>query len=322
MVTCLQVRIPRGIRKASRSPLLLCSPTSAPTQGACCTDYRLTTDMRKKTEPKTEADPRNNLNLLTNKQWMMETKSVWFSRPPRRGQLKIQHPATFAEPDVVRLLEFFTRPGEAVLDPFVGSGSSLVACAQCGRIGTGIELVDSWAEVARARLSEQDEGHEQTVLVGDARRVLPGIGENSFQFVVTSPPYWMILHKDWDHKVKAERKSRNLDTRYSDHEADLGNVQSYEEFLNELAGVFAECSRVLVPRRYMAVIVSDFRHKSRFVSYHADLSRSIETVGFSLEGITVLVQDNKNLYPYGVPFAFVSNIHHQYILIFRNKKTR
>ena len=38
---------------------------------------------------------------------------------------------------------------------------------------------------------------------------------------------------------------------------------------------------------------------------------------FSLEGITILVQDSKNLYPYGIPFAFVSNIHHQYILVFR-----
>ena len=93
----------------------------------------------------TQVDPRNLLNELTNRQWMMETKSVWFSRPPQRDELKAQHPATFAESDIIRLIEFFTRPGMTVLDPFLGSGSTLVACAQCGRAGVGIELVEHWA---------------------------------------------------------------------------------------------------------------------------------------------------------------------------------
>lgn len=263
-----------------------------------------------------EGDPRNKLNELTNTQWMVETKSVWFSRPPQRDKLKHQHPATFAESDIVRLIEFFTKPGEKVLDPFVGSGSSLVACAECGRSGTGIELVERWVEIAGRRL---DGAEGQTLLAGDARKVLPGITDAAFDFVVTSPPYWMILQKDWDHKVKAERKSKGLSTRYSDEQDDLGNVQSYDDFLAELGKVFAECRRVLNKREYMCVVVSDFRHKSRFVAYHADICRVIESVGFSLEGITILVQDSKNLYPYGIPYAFVSNIHHQYILVFRRE---
>ncbi len=283
----------------------------------------------------TQVDPRNLLNELTNRQWMMETKSVWFSRPPQRDELKAQHPATFAESDIIRLIEFFTRPGMTVLDPFLGSGSTLVACAQCGRAGVGIELVEHWAEVSRQRIancrvdSPSTSGREagappstpstvaQQVLHGDAREVLPTLPDDSFDFVVTSPPYWSILLKDWDHKVKAERKSKGLQTRYSDQADDLGNTPSYEDFLNELGKVFAECRRVLVPKRYMCVVVSDFRHGSEFIAYHSDISRVMTSAGFTLEGITILVQDSKNLYPYGVPFAFVSNIHHQYILTFR-----
>ena len=146
---------------------------------------------------------------------------------------------------------------------------------------------------------------------------MPTLEDESFDFIVTSPPYWMILRKDLDHKVKAERKSKGLQTRYSDDENDLGNLESYDEFLAELGKVFAECRRVLKKKRYMCVVVSDFRHKSRFVAYHADMSRIVESAGLSLEGITILVQDNKNLYPYGIPYAFVSNIHHQYMLVFR-----
>ncbi len=90
-------------------------------------------------------------------------------------------------------------------------------------------------------------------------------------------------------------------------------------FLNELAKVFGECYRVLKNGKYMVVVVSDFRHGSRFVPFHNDLSEAVRSVGFSLEGITILVQDSKNLYPYGMPYAYVSNIHHQYILIFRKQ---
>ena len=262
-------------------------------------------------------DPRNKLNGLPNTEWMIHTKSVWFSKPPQRDKLKVQHPATFAESDIVRLLEFFTKPGEKVLDPFVGSGSTLVACAQCGRNGVGIELIDHWAEVARSRVAQKGLLTEQTVISGDARDVMPTLAEESFELIVTSPPYWAILRKDWDHKVKAERKAKGLETRYSDDRNDLGNLPSYEVFLGELGKVFAECRRVLKKRRYMCVIVSDFRHKSRFVAYHADVAHIVESAGFSLEGITILVQDNKNLYPYGIPYAFVSNIHHQSVLVFR-----
>lgn len=271
---------------------------------------------------KSAVDRRNSLNELSNREWMMRTKSVWYSRPPKRDDLKALHPATFAESDVARLIEFFTKSGQRVLDPFVGSGSTLVACAQTGRCGVGIELVEHWAGIARQRAGEGALfPTDQRVIVGDARVRMAEFDDESFDFIVTSPPYWSILRKDWDHKVKAERKSKGLQTRYSDEPDDLGNTASYEEFLAELGKVFAQCRRVLKRKRYMCVIVSDFRHGSKFIPYHADISRVIESVGFSLEGITILVQDSKNLYPYGIPFAFVSNIHHQYILTFRKNGT-
>lgn len=265
-------------------------------------------------------DQRNKLNELTNRQWMMETKSVWFSKPPQRDKLKAQHPATFAESDIVRLIEFFTKPGERVLDPFLGSGSTLVACARSRRSGVGIEVISRWADIAKKRIDAENSELEQRVFVGDSRETMSGIAPDSIDFVVTSPPYWSILLKDKDHKVKAERTSKGLQTRYSDEPNDLGNTKSYEEFLAELGKIFEQCKRALRLKRYMCVIVSDFRHKSKFIAYHSDISRLIESVGFSLEGITILAQDSKNLYPYGLPFAFVSNIHHQYILVFRKNK--
>ena len=290
-------------------------------------------------EPK--HDVRNRLNELNNVEWLKFTKSVWESRPPGRDQLKMQHPATFAENDIEKLILFFTKKRGRVIDPFSGSGSTLIACLDTGREGLGIELVDKWITISNQRLERAKEiGRSLTnpsqfvrdreellnqpaleIMQGDSRTVLNQIAAESFDFVVTSPPYWAILTKAKDHKSKRERLSKGLPTKYSEDKRDLGNAPSYREFLRELTKVFSECYRVLKQGKYMVIVVSDFRHGSKFIAFHNDLSQAVQKVGFSLEGITILVQDNKNLYPYGMPYAFVSNIHHQYILIFRKQKS-
>ncbi len=276
---------------------------------------------RAQSKPAVEkVDPRNKLNDLSNRQWLILTKSVWESIAPPRDPLKLDHPATFSEEDVARLIALFTKRGQRVLDPFVGSGSTLVACAMTEREGVGIELVEHWVKVARRRalnaLEQMADPIALRVIQGDAAEVLDTLADESFDFIVTSPPYWKILRKDKGMKTKAERKSKGLKTRYSDDPRDLGNIEDYGEFLSRLAEVFARCHRVLKYGAYMAVIVSDFRHGKRFVMYHADLARRIEEAGFLLQGITVLVQNNKNLYAYGIPYRFIPNVHHQYILIF------
>ena len=256
----------------------------------------------------------NRLNDLGNREWLVETKSFWFSQAPPRDKLKSQHPATFSEKDIERLIRLFTKSAELVLDPFLGSGSTLLACHASGRRGVGIELIPKWAQVARERLGLLSDSGDYQVIEGDALTQLAALEPDSFDFLVTSPPYWSILEKK-GMKVQAERQNKGLPTKYSDNPHDLGNITDYEEFLDRLAEVFAEGRRVLKPGRYAAVIVSDFRHGPKFVLFHADLARRLEEIGLALKGITLLLQDNKNLYPFGVGHSFVSNIHHQYILI-------
>ena len=160
---------------------------------------------------------------------------------------------------------------------------------------------------------------------GDSCVELPKLSDNSFDFVVTSPPYWGILHKQ-DQKVLRNRVANNLDTQYSESSRDLGNVVDYSEFLATLCDkVFLQCARVLRKNKYMAVVVSDFRDKGDFISFHSDLiyllnNRQIQGGGvLVLQGIKILIQNHKSLHPYGYPFSYVENIHHQYILIFRKR---
>lgn len=277
-----------------------------------------------------KVDPRNNLNDLTAKQWIAETVSVWIQKGlganHADAQIEKQHPAPFSFSDVSRLIRFFTKSGNVVLDPFVGVGSTLKACALEGRIGIGFELNPRYASLAKQRLQKEVHGlfaslYPQDIRVGDSRILAKELEPNSIDFVVTSPPYWNILHKQ-DHKVKQERIANGLDTRYGKDELDLGNIHDYEEFLGELAKILGSCAQALKPKKYMTIVVSDFREKSRYVMFHADLAHALEEYHLELRGIKILYQRHKRIFPYGYPFAYVPNIHHQYILILQNMKAK
>lgn len=286
----------------------------------------VTTDV---TSPEDElpakVDPRNKLNALTAREWIPETVTVWTQRGLGAGhpdaQIERQHPAPFSFTDVSRLIKLFSKPGDVVLDPFNGIGSTLKACALEGRSGIGIELNPKYVKLTKERLKKevQSSSCEQKVVQGDSRRALDDLQPSSVDFVVTSPPYWNILHKV-DHKAKQERQSHDLDTKYSDSKKDLGNIDDYRVFLEELGVILGKCGRALKPRKYMAVIVSDFRDKSKFMMFHADLAAELTKFSLELRGLKVLYQRHKKIFPYGYPYAYVPNIHHQYILILQNER--
>lgn len=295
-------------------------------------------------EPKTDdtvvtdkrpVDPRNTLNDLNGSQWLPETKSFFFQKglgaKHPHAQIERQHPAPYSFQDIAHLVTFFTKKGMRVLDPFGGVGSTAKACELEGRFCTSIELQPQWRDLAIQRLEfEVGEGSSQKheFILGDSREELKKLADSTFDFMVTSPPYWSILNKKADHKVTKERVANNLATNYSeDDENDLANIGSYEEFLEILVNdIFMECARVLRPKKYMCLVVSDFRNKSEFISFHSDLIQAMnkretkDGYELTLQGVKVLLQNHKSLLPYGYPFAYVENIHHQYILIFRKDK--
>jgi DNA modification methylase len=265
----------------------------------------------------------NRLNDLTAKEWIPETVSVWIQKGLGNGhahaQIERQHPAPFSFQDVGRLIRFFTKAGELVLDPFVGVGSTLKAAAIEGRRGIGVELNKKYVELARLRLKTElaDEPKaclEQRVIRGDARLVIPKIPADSVRLVVTSPPYWNILHKQ-DHKARQERIAHGLDTQYSLDHDDLGNIEDYSAFLKALADTLALTRQCLTDGGHLCLVVGDFRQKSRYFMFHADIAREMEARGFTLKGIKILYQRHKRVFPYGYPYSYVPNLHHQYIVI-------
>jgi DNA modification methylase len=276
-----------------------------------------------------EVSPRNKLNDLSAQEWMSESVSVWMQKglgaKHADAQIEREHPAPFSFTDVARLVRLFTKRGMTVLDPFVGIGSTLKACALEDRNGIGLELNQRFAELATQRLmTEVPRGKltetSQVIKLGDSRTLITQLPPDSVDFLVTSPPYWSILNKKPDHKVQQERLDNGLETRYGDDPRDFANISSYRDFVVELAEFFRACCCVLKDQRYCVIILGDFRHGGRYYPLHADLAREMEERGYVLKAMNVLYQRHKRVFPYGYPAAYVSNVHHQNIIVMRNER--
>src|ERR671918_2125550 len=99
--------------------------------------------------------PCNKLNDLDSKAWLKFQKSWFIHNPPPRKKGVLVHPAKFPETMAQEFIEFFTKKGEAVLDPMAGTGSTLVAALRAGRNSYGIELNPKYAEIARQIIEEE-----------------------------------------------------------------------------------------------------------------------------------------------------------------------
>ena len=291
--------------------------------------------------------PDNGLNELSGEEWLYFTKSLWTTAYPSElgHAARRAHGANKPPRLMARLIEFFSRPGELVLDPFAGVGGTLLGAAICRapRRALGFELDPRWAQIYRAVVDEAreerdgsgplladlgtaDPGGSRTfdssgseLLVGDALTLLAGLEPGSVDFVATDPPYNPQLRLTMAGGRLAE-KFANRRTDYamvSDDPADLANSASYAEYLARMETVLGGLRRVLRDRRYATIIVRDAYQDGRYRFTAADLAARAEAVGFVPKGDLVWYQAGTRLRPYGYPRGFVPNIVHQHILILR-----
>lgn len=86
--------------------------------------------------------------------WIDLTTNVWRMQPESRGPETGNHPAPFPVTLAMRVIRLSTWPGELVVDPFMGSGSTLVAAKRLGRKAIGIDLSERYCETAADRLAQ------------------------------------------------------------------------------------------------------------------------------------------------------------------------
>lgn len=267
-------------------------------------------------------------NNLDGRTWTRYSISVWSDIRKNTAEKELSHPALFPLALVERLLQIFTLPGDTVLDPFMGSGSTLLGALRLGRRGVGLEINGNYIGMFKRRLLEMQgkqgekgndfaDGENEdvvSVIEDDARNLHHYFAPESLDLCLTSPPYWNIL--------KAKRTADHKPTRnYGEARHDLGNIEEYSFFLDELYKVFLGVYQALKMGKYCIVVVMDIRKKNIFYPLHMDLSRLLLSLGFVLDDIIIWDRRDEynNLRPLGFPHVFRVNKVHEFILIMQKR---
>jgi DNA modification methylase len=269
----------------------------------------------------------NKLNDLEPKSWLKFQKSWFVHNPPPRKKGVLVHPAKFPETMAQEFIEFFTKRGATVLDPMAGTGSALVAALRAGRNSYGIELNPRYAEIARQIIAAERQALgpaaddlQSEIIQGDASQA-GAYGLPSIDYVLTSPPYWDMLHAKGAETQKKRRAAADLDVFYSDDPNDLGNLHDYGQFLAKLAAIYAGLRPLLREQAYLTIIVKNVKKGGRIYPLAWDLARELGRV-YTLKDERLWCQDNQRLAPYGLGSAWVSNTFHHYCLQFRKEGDR
>lgn len=266
----------------------------------------------------------NRLNDLDSKTWLKFQKSWFVHNPPPRKRGVLTHPAKFPETLAEEFIRFFTKKGQTVLDPMVGTGSTVVGAMRAGRNAVGVELNPRYAQLAskvleseRIALGSTAAGLHCEIICADASRAME-LGLPQVDYVLTSPPYWDMLHARGARTQQERRGSEALDVVYSDDPRDLGNVHDYAEFLERLVALYTGLKPLLAANAYLTIIVKNVKKGGRIHPLAWDLGRKLGEV-FTLKDERIWCQDNQRLSPFGMGSAWVSNTFHHYCLQFRNE---
>jgi len=270
----------------------------------------------------------NRLNDLSPRDWIKFQKSWFVHNPSPRRKAVLRHPAKFPESLVEEFITFFTKSGGWVLDPMAGTGSALIGALRQGRPSLGVELNPEYAQIARGVIAEErlalDEGFEEIealVIDGDAASIGEIAAREGFppiDYVITSPPYWDMLHARGAGTQTRRRGSAELDVVYSQDSQDLGNISDYDVFLDRLVGVYAGLQPLLREGAYLTIVVKNVKKGGRVYPLAWDLGRRLGEV-YALKDERIWCQDNQKLAPYGMGSAWVSNTFHHYCLQFRKE---
>jgi hypothetical protein len=258
----------------------------------------------------------NNLNLNRWKEYDdILTDSLWIlDKRDRSGTHNAEYWGNFIPQIPSQLLRRYTKKGEWVLDPFLGSGTTLIECRKLGRNGIGIELQPSVARKTRTRIAKENNpcAIHTEIVTGDSTqldlaRQLRSYGVSSVQFALLHPPYWNIV-------------------RFSKNKHDLSNASSLQGFLLSFGRVVEQVNTVLDAGRYLAIVIGDKYSDGELVPLGFLTMQEAESRGFKLKSIIVknfkdtkAKRSQEELWRYRALAGGFYVFKHEYIFLFQKK---
>lgn len=218
-------------------------------------------------------------NDLDPKRWKeytdINTDSLWIiDKRDNSGIHSASYHGNFIPQIPNQLFTRYTKKGDWILDPFMGSGTSLIEAQRMGRNSIGIELQKELVEQVRNKIQPDDNNdYNPNVFIGDSRtididEILNTLFIDKLQFVIFHPPYWDII-------------------KFSDDKSDLSNSESLDLFLESFGEVIDNSTKYLEKNRYCACVIGDKYANGQVVPLSFYCMNIFIEKGFQLKAILV-----------------------------------
>ncbi|HOB77199.1 MAG: DNA methyltransferase [Bacteroidales bacterium] len=262
----------------------------------------------------------NKINDLNLNQWKkydnILTDSLWIlDKRDSSGAHNAGYWGNFIPQIPNQFLQRYTKKNEWVLDPFLGSGTTLIECKRLGRNGVGVELLPEVVELAEHNISLETNIYnvKTEILNADSTKLnfkdeLKKLNISSVQFLIMHPPYWDII-------------------KFSENPNDLSNANTIDSFLDLLGKVVDNTYDILDNERYMALVIGDKYSKGEWIPLGFYCMQEVLKRGYLLKSIIVKnfeetkgKMNQKELWRYRALAGGFYVFKHEYIFLFQKSK--
>lgn len=265
------------------------------------------------------------LNCLSAKEWIKNQLGVWrFTYEARDIRDKRIHPATFPISLSKRIIELFTHKGELVLDPFVGSGTTLVAAQDTLRNAVGFDLQEKYITLCEERLRTNEptlfNDTKQIAIQDDARNIKDYLHEETVSLIWTSPPYANLLNRKRKNKSRRDRDNYQFGQieQYSQDTRDLGTL-ALDDYTSSMGEIFRSFLPLLRPKSHCIINVPDMWWENQRITIHVSLVNELRARGYELRNIIIWDRTNivNQIGIFGWPSNYITmGVTYEYLLDF------
>ena len=283
-------------------------------------------------EEKEKEQRSKTFNGMTAREWTLCSRSVWNDVSSARYKKQLIHGATYPLKLCDRCISMYTKKGDVVLDPFLGTGTTVISAISNNRFGIGIEITDKYMKIAENEINDSLNLLVQPTFKlykGDCLKIIPTLADNSIQLTLTSPPYANLIHMVVDDRTKRHKHSafveeNNATTNiYSNDPNDLGNMDlsHYKDRVTEIMKTIYGKTKL---GGYMVWVVKDFRdtrHNIPYIDLHSAIAECGTKAGFTYHDLIIWDQNEQRaLVLLGYPSVFYVNQNHSYLVVLRKNK--